>query len=160
MDKREVQGSKFKVQSSRFKVQSSKLKVQSQKPKAKSQKPKAKSQKPETFFLIENWELKIETWKNSSFVCQKKVEKPVCDKCSGHSGRRRPGYRRHDVPSRKYCADASLGIKNDNTFARKGFFLRYISLENKQAKLESIKKERTRTDPLFSFKFQVSSSTH
>ncbi len=24
--------------------------------------------------------------------------------------------------SRKYCADASLGIKNDNTFARKGFF--------------------------------------
>ena len=28
--------------------------------------------------------------------------------------------------SRKYCADASLGIENDNTFARKGFFLRYI----------------------------------
>jgi len=27
---------------------------------------------------------------------------------------------------RKYCADASLGIENDNTFARKGFFLRYI----------------------------------
>ena len=27
---------------------------------------------------------------------------------------------------RKYCADASLGIENDNTFARKGFFQRFI----------------------------------
>ena len=47
---------------------------------------------------------------------------------------------------RKYCADESLGIKNDNTFARKGFFLRYISLENKQAKLELFFLERIHID--------------
>ena len=56
----------------------------------------------------------------------KKEEKQACEKCF------RP---QQAAAARKYCADASLGIKNDNTFARKGFFLRYISLENKQAKL-------------------------
>ena len=37
---------------------------------------------------------------------------------------------------RKQCADASLGIGNDNTFARKGFFSEIHIVENKHAKLK------------------------
>jgi len=38
--------------------------------------------------------------------------------------------------SRKKRADASLGIGDDNTFARKGFFSEIHIVENKHAKLK------------------------
>ena len=38
--------------------------------------------------------------------------------------------------SRKKRADASLGIEDDNTFARKGFFSEIHIVENKHAKLK------------------------
>ncbi len=61
------------------------------------------------------------------FRMLKKEEKQASEECF------RP---QQAAAAREKRADESLGIENDNTFARKDFFLRYISLENKQAKLK------------------------